>query len=387
MSKDPPTSDLERSDIVKPQIKLLILLLLVSLVAVGCTKKAHKGEKFVPAQAGNATTVSVEGTAQPASPKNATKQPAQATGEHAASPTTLPTLTPLPGSATATPAAVPSPTPTENIPMISYRVQPGDTLFSIAQRFGTTSRWLRDYNHLLSDNIIVGQELMVPEPKKPVPTPTPLPQMAEYVVHSGDTLSSIAVKFGTSVDELIRLNHLSSETIQVGMVLKVPQSAQPTQAPGYQSYVVRPGDTLFGLAERFDTTIGELRAFNNLTSDTLRIGQVLRVPRPAPPYVTYVVKQGDTLSLIAHAYNVSPDAIAKANNLQNEDLLVVGQTLRIPTRPITPTPRPVRYHVVRAGETLSSIARQYGATVAQIQAANGINNPDEIYIGQRLLIP
>jgi LysM repeat protein len=228
---------------------------------------------------------------------------------------------------------------------------------------------------------------MVPEPKKPLPTPTSAPQTAEYVVQPGDTLSAIAQKFGTTVDDLIRLNHLSSEAIQVGMVLKVPQVAHPTPAPTYQTYVVQPGDTLFSLAERFGTTVGELKSLNNLTSDTLRVGQTLRVPQPAQTYATYVVKQGDTLSSIATAFNVTPEEIARVNNLSNEDLLRVGQTLRIPMRTVAPTSRPVRYHVVRAGETLTSIAQRYGVTVAQIQAANGLADLNKIYVGQRLRIP
>ncbi len=377
---------------MKARNKLLILILSLSLIAAGCTRKASKKEeKFVPAGAGaEATTISVEGTAQSTTvAQQAAGVPlpsatAKLTGPAAAAPP--PTATPRPG-VPVTPAAPPSPTPTPNVPLISYRVQPGDTLFSIAQKFGTTTQWLKDYNHLLSDTISVGQELMVPEPQKPVPTATPLPQTVEYVVQPGDTLSAIAQKFGTTVDDLIRLNHLSSESIQVGMVLKVPQAAQPTPAPRYQTYVVQPGDTLIALAERFGTTVDALKSLNGLTSDTLMIGQTLRVPQPPPTYVTYVVKQGDTLFSIAAAFNVTADEIARANNLSNTNMLRVGQTLRIPTRATTPTPRPVRYHVVRAGETLTSIARQYGVTVAQIQAANGLSDPNEIYVGQRLRIP
>ncbi len=363
----------------------MILLTLISLVMVGCTRKAHPDEKFVPAQTSSkATSVTLEeGTVHPpASTKSTSTSPAQTAGRPSA-----PTATSQPAGATTTPVIVPSPTPTENIPLISYRVRPGDTLFSIAQRFGTTSQWLRDYNHLLSNNIAVGQELLVPEPKEPIPTPTPLPKTMKYVVQPGDSLSSIAVRFGTTVDELIQLNHLSTETIQVGMVLKVPQGSNSPSVPAasYQTYVVRQGDTLIGLAEQFNTTVGELRSLNELTSDILVAGQALRVPASPSTCITYVVKQGDTLSSISQAYDVFPEEIARANNLSNEDLLVVGQTLRMPS--ITPTPHSARYHVVRAGETLISIAQKYGITVAQIQAANGINDSDAIYAGQRLLIP
>ncbi len=375
---------------MRTRSKLIILALSFSLLSAGCTKKAPK-DKFVPVSAGEATTVSVEATTQPNLPAQSAAGAPQAartpSAPAASAPPQRPTATPLPGGVPVTPAPAPSPTPTQNIPLISYRVQPGDTLFSIAQRFGTTPQWIKDYNHLLSDEIAVGQELLVPEPKQPAPTPTPLPQTVEYVVQPGDTLSGIAQKFGTTVDDLIRLNHLSSEAIQVGMVLKVPQVAHPTPAPAYQTYVVQPGDTLIALAERFDTTVDELKSLNNLTSDTLRIGQELRVPQPAQTYATYVVKQGDTLSSIAAAFDVTPEEIARANNLSNQNLLRVGQTLRIPTHTVVPTPRPVRYHVVREGETLTSIAQMYGVTVAQIQAANGLANPNEIYVGQRLQIP
>jgi peptidoglycan endopeptidase LytF len=132
------------------------------------------------------------------------------------------------------------------------------------------------------------------------------------------------------------------------------------------TYTVAAGDTLFSIARRFNVTVAELRQANQLTSDNLRIGQVLRIPggstpAPAPPppapasssppsppasssaggttLLTYTVARGDTLSSIARRFNVTVDAIKRQNNLKSASLRV-GQTLRIPVRSAAPPPPP-----------------------------------------------
>lgn len=112
----------------------------------------------------------------------------------------------------------------------------------------------------------------------PTPTPDPSPGTGgssfDYTVRSGDTLWLLANRFGTTVDAIKRLNGLSSDNLQIGQVLKIPSG----QSQQYFNYTVRSGDTLWLLANRFGTTVETIRQLNGLTGNMLRIGQVLRIP-------------------------------------------------------------------------------------------------------------
>ncbi len=155
-------------------------------------------------------------------------------------PTVLPTPT-LSPSPTATPTVFLTPTPTSPppptstpIPPQSYIVQQGDTLLSIATQFDLTVDELRAYNGMDSDIIVVGQELLIPPPTPtPGPTPTwdpslPTPTLAPFILHTvqqGDTLSTIAEKYGVTVDDIRRANNLDANdtVIRAGQVLQIPQ--------------------------------------------------------------------------------------------------------------------------------------------------------------------
>lgn len=168
-----------------------------------------------------------------------------------------------------------------SVPTRTYTVRPGDSLFIIAQRFGTTVAAIRAANNLRTDAIFPGQTLAIPGGAAPAPPPPPPPPPAPptpgtitYVVRPGDTLFRIAQSFNTTIATLRQLNNLPGDLITPGQVLRVPAPALTTR------YVVQPGDTLYRLAQRFGTTVSELRALNNLTTDIIRVGQVLRVPVP-----------------------------------------------------------------------------------------------------------
>ena len=96
----------------------------------------------------------------------------------------------------------------------------------------------------------------------------------EYVVRAGDSLWLIAQRFQTTVDAIKQLNGLTSNLLNVGQVLKIPS----VQSAPYIEYTVRPGDTLWLLSRRYDTTVDAIKQLNGLSSDMLSIGQVLRIP-------------------------------------------------------------------------------------------------------------
>jgi peptidoglycan hydrolase-like protein with peptidoglycan-binding domain len=112
----------------------------------------------------------------------------------------------------------------------------------------------------------------------PVPNPDPAPDTGSgsfaYTVRSGDTLWLLANRYGTTVDAIKRLNGLTGDNLQIGQVLRIPTE----QSAAYFDYTVRSGDTLWLLANRFGTTVDEIRRLNGLTGDNLQIGQVLRIP-------------------------------------------------------------------------------------------------------------
>ena len=134
-----------------------------------------------------------------------------------------------------------------------------------------------------------------------------------YVVKSGDSLWSIANRYNTTVDTIKRLNNLTSNTLSVGQVLTLPSTGTTTPStPGGNTYVVKSGDSLWSIANRYNTTVDAIKQLNNLTSNTLSIGQVLKLPTStgsSSAGTTYVVKSGDSLWSIASRYNTTVDAI------------------------------------------------------------------------------
>ena len=195
-----------------------------------------------------------------------------------------------------------------------YTVQKGDSLYSIAKKFNTTVDALKDANNLINNTLAINQILIIPSKE--------LESNDTYIVMSGDTLYKIANKFNTSVNEIKSLNNLTSNILSVGQSLKIPTNNQED----YQIYTVIKGDNLYSIAKNFNTTQDEIMKLNNLTSNLLSIGQQLKIP--ATNYQTYTVQKGDSLWSIAKKFSTTVDSIKKLNNLSN-NLLSIGQVLKI----------------------------------------------------------
>lgn len=210
-------------------------------------------------------------------------------------------------------------------------------------------------------------------PYKPVVTE------GTYVVKSGDTLWSIARNNGLTVDELKKLNNLSSNALSIGQVLKIKDTISAPNVSA-DTYTVKNRDTLYGIARMYGLSVDELKRLNNLTSNTLSIGQVLKVSGSTIPSGGnyYIVKSGDSLYKIANMYDTTVDELKRLNNLSS-NLLSIGQRLIIPTISN-------RTYTVKSGDTLYSIAREYNTTVSAIQSLNNLST-STLSIGQKLLIP
>ena len=156
-----------------------------------------------------------------------------------------------------------------------------------------------------------------------------------YTVIKGDSLYKIAQKYHTTVDELKKLNNLSSSNLTIGMKLKIPTSSSTTNneemSPSTKTYTyqVKKGDTLYQIAKKNNTSVAKLKKLNNLSSNTLTIGQTLLIPSSKEEYFIYIVVKGDTLYQIAKKNNTTIDEIKKLNNLTT-NTLKIGQKLKIP---------------------------------------------------------
>lgn len=146
-----------------------------------------------------------------------------------------------------------------------YNVKSGDTLYSIAKKYGITVDKLKDLNNLKSNMISVNQKLLVNDQKKDQTTNA-------YVVEKGDTLYSIAKKYSTTVSKIKELNNLKSDTLSIGQELIIPSSFD------VKTHIVKSGDTLYSIARKYNTTVDAIKVANNLTSNVLSIGKELIIP-------------------------------------------------------------------------------------------------------------
>lgn len=210
---------------------------------------------------------------------------------------------------------------------------------------------------------------------------TPLNMEGYYIVKNGDSLWSIASKNDTTVDNIKRLNNLTNNTLQIGQILKLNNEEKEDNLKDKNIYTVKKGDSLWLIANKNGVSVDDIKNANNLTSNTLQIGQILIIPdkKTSTKEITYVVKKGDSLWLIANKYDTTVEKIKSANNLIN-NTLQIGQILTIPSSTEFFT------YTVKKGDNLWLIAKNYNTTVDNIKKLNNLTN-NTLQIGQKLILP
>lgn len=206
-----------------------------------------------------------------------------------------------------------------------YVVQKGDSLWSISSKLNTTVNELKRVNNLTSNNLSIGQLLKIPTTNNQDNNTV---ESNNYVVKKGDSLWAIASKYNTTVDSIKNLNNLSSNNLSIGQVLKIPNANINNNTSNQITYIVKKGDSLWLIANKYDTTVDKIKSTNNLSSNNLSIGQLLIIPSTSN-FQNYTVKKGDSLWLIASRYNTTVDNIKKLNNLSSNNLSI-GQQLLLP---------------------------------------------------------
>lgn len=217
-----------------------------------------------------------------------------------------------------------------------------------------------------------------------------------------DRLDSIALSGATAVNNKGNgaANNDAYNTSDTG-------NGTSTSTGGTSYYTVKSGDTLSGIANNYQTTVNTLARLNNLANPNLiYVGQRLLVQQAATPSqpqtttpststttaATYTVKAGDTLGQIAANHQTSVNQLVQLNKLTNPNLIYVGQVLTIKqatsasqSTTATPAkPTPTATYTVKAGDTLSQIAANYGTSYQNLASLNHLSNPNEIYVGQTL---
>ena len=285
---------------------------------------------------------------------------------------------------------------------VTYRVRSGDTLTSIARRWHITTKSIVTANRLRSDRLRAGQRLVLTVPnvqRASIPAASSGSTSGRHVIHtvrSGDTLDAIARRYGVTVASLRMTNRLEGNIIRAGQRLRIPSDA--AKESDTVIYTVKSGDTLSTVAERYNVSVTKLKRANRLTSNMLRVGDRLEIPssdrvernvKPAPETRVHVVRSGDTLSEIGERYGVSVSKLRSANGLRGNNLRI-GQRLVIPATASkvekAQTVRQATTYRVRSGDTLIAIARRHHTTVSALQRANGLKG-SALRVGQELRIP
>jgi len=277
---------------------------------------------------------------------------------------------------------------------IEHTVKPKENLNVIAEKYGTTVNQIKSLNNLKNNNLSIGQVLKIEakndspqtsaaipaQVTKPIVEAIPEQQPAntdetiiEHTVAAKEFLGKIAEKYGTTVDDIKKANGLSGNNLRIGQKLKIPatknidenkvistaetvtstsQVAQSNDQPG--THTVTQNETIFTIAKQYGITAYQIRSMNNLSDNTLKTGQVLKVPGGIVATVEVPKEQQNTAPV-----NKTPVAEPKEESF---------------------------IHTVATGENIFSIAKKYSLTAYQIRLANKLSN-NTLTVGQKLAIP
>jgi murein DD-endopeptidase MepM/ murein hydrolase activator NlpD len=214
----------------------------------------------------------------------------------------------------------------------------------------------------------------------------------EITIKPGDSLWALAQRHDTTVEALMQANGLTSASLTLGMKLQLPSGATTQPA----TYTVQQGDTLYDIAVAFNLSVDELIAFNNLDGALIRVGQVLAlVPSattPQPELLVVTVKPGDNLWALARQYDVTIAAIITHNDLDQGTVLRPGNTLTIPGRyagsgegNLHQGGAAAATITVQKGDSLYQLAHQYNTSVAALMSVNNLKDPN-LQVGQTLRV-
>ncbi|NNG81482.1 LysM peptidoglycan-binding domain-containing protein [Acinetobacter sp. ANC 5378] len=316
----------------------------------------------------------------------------------------------------------------------SYVVQANDSLTGVASQFGMSVKQLADYNNLsVSSGLRVGQKLSLKETAQsnsdPVETrtnnskSTAKVKTKSYVVKRGEYLKLIADRYALSNQELADLTTglTAGSSLRVGQKINVPLNEVESKveikqeektipvrdvselAYKTESYRIQRGDTLSSIAAHSKISLTELAQLNKLSNSSgLQVGQTIKIPAGSTVPESYTVQSGDSLSAISAKYNLGMDYIANINGINRNTGLRVGQRLKLSGEAapavqsvnetvMDKTEKAVKgvkptVHVVKSGETLSSIARQYYLQLQYLADLNQISTKSTVRIGQQLKI-
>ncbi|MFO8090940.1 MAG: LysM peptidoglycan-binding domain-containing protein [Desulfatiglandaceae bacterium] len=230
----------------------------------------------------------------------------------------------------------------------THRVARGETLSKIARKYGTSVRSIKAMNRISNSNIIrIGSRLKIPTSASRASLAAAqgsgkkVSSRQTFVTHKvarGETLSTIARRYGTSVRDIMNANHLSSTNmIRAGARLKIPASGSRASTPARPSkYVVRKGDSLWLIAQRFGTTVNAIQTANGLRTTSISIGQTLNLPARSASGASkkatatpYMVRKGDSPYIIAQKYRMDLSDFLRLNKLTPRSTIYPGQKLLV----------------------------------------------------------
>ncbi len=280
----------------------------------------------------------------------------------------------------------------------THKVKNGESLWLIARRYETTVNQIKSWNSLKSNSIKPGQKLKIGNGKKSSSSQNYSLQNAKtHKVRNGESLWTISQKYGVSINQIKSWNGLSSSNIKIGQNLKIGTKTQAISLAkntstnkSTKTHNVRSGENLSLIAKKYGITVAELKSWNGLQSNNLKIGQKLEIKssknfvnsRTEPSGKVHKVKSGENLSLIAKKYGVSVSNLKNWNGLPNSKLKV-GQRLKVLGNSSSFTEQ--KLHKVQNGDSLWVIAKKYGVSIGDLKDWNNLKG-SSLQIGQVLKV-